>query len=656
MDFAFSPAEEALRAELREWLARELPAHRVDWPATDDEFTLHPDRSFDACHAWHKRLHRGGWVGIAWPAAYGGRGASLVEQMVFQEEMVRAGAPPGVNTIGLMLAGPGIMEWGTEAQRRRFLPPILSADDIWCQGFSEPGAGSDLAALGTRAVLDGDTFRVSGQKVWTSNAQRSQWCILLARTDPSAPRHEGISCLLVDMRSPGITVRPLVQLTGDAEFNEVFLDDVRVPRDQLLGPLHAGWKVAITVLMYERTGLGNQTNLHHFTRCLLDLARQTPRRRRTGVEGPGGAAGARPVLDRDRDPPADEPPLADAPPPRRAARARGLGAQARVQRGVRADGGDGERTAGSPRTAVAGSAGGAGRRPLGLPDGVRPALRHRGRDVRDPAQHHRRSRAGTAPVVTERLLEAAREAAQAAGAIALRYFRGDVEVTRKADHTPVTRADREAEVAIVDRLRAAFPDIGFLGEEFGAQGSQSRRWIVDPIDGTKNFVRGIPYWATLLALEEEGEVTLGVVHSPATGELFWARRGQGAWADGTRLRVSSVDHLAEAMLVHSSLNLLRPLDAGRGWDGFVRLVEGTDRQRGFGDYFGYTFVLRGQAELMLEADVKPWDIAPIKVLIEEAGGRFTDLAGRPTIYSGTALASNGRLHAEALALLAGDPD
>ena len=278
MDFAFSPAEEALRAELREWLDRELPAHRADWPATDDEFTLHPDRSFDACLAWHKRLHRGGWVGIAWPAAYGGRGASLVEQMVVQEEMVRAGGAAGrEHHRGSTPAGPGIMEWGTEAQRRRFLPPILSADDIWCQGFSEPGAGSDLAALGTRAVLDGDTFRVSGQKVWTSNAQRSQWCILLARTDPSAPRHEGISCLLVDMRSPGVTVRPLVQLTGDAEFNEVFLDDVRVPRDHLLGPLHAGWKVAITVLMYERTGLGNQTNLHHFTRSLLDLARQTAR-------------------------------------------------------------------------------------------------------------------------------------------------------------------------------------------------------------------------------------------------------------------------------------------------------------------------------------------------------------------------------------------
>ena len=255
--------------------------------------------------------------------------------------------------------------------------------------------------------------------------------------------------------------------------------------------------------------------------------------------------------------------------------------------------------------------------------------------------------------MTDRALEAALDAARAAGAIALRYFRSDLRVMRKADRTPVTQADHEAETAIVDRLRPAFPDVGFLGEEFGAQGSQSRRWIVDPIDGTKNFVRGIPYWATLLALEEDGDVTLGVVHSPATGELYWARRGQGAWVDGVRLRVSPVDHLGDAMLVHSSLNLLRPLDGGRCWDGFVRLVEQTDRQRGFGDYFGYTFVLRGQAEIMLEADVKPWDIAPFQILFEEAGGRFTDFAGQSTIYSGTALASNGRLHAEALATLRG---
>ena len=255
--------------------------------------------------------------------------------------------------------------------------------------------------------------------------------------------------------------------------------------------------------------------------------------------------------------------------------------------------------------------------------------------------------------MTDRVLDAALDAARTGGATALRYFRGDLRVTRKADQTPVTQADHEAEAAIVERLRPAFSDIGFLGEESGAQGNQSRRWIVDPIDGTKNFVRGIPYWATLIALEEQGDVTLGVVHSPATGELLWARRGRGAWADGVPLRVSLVDRLADAMLVHSSLNLLRPLDQGRCWEGFVRLVDRTDRQRGFGDYFGYTFVLRGQAEIMLEADVKPWDIAPFKVLFEEAGGRFTDFSGQPTIYSGTAVASNGRLHDEVLALLRG---
>jgi histidinol-phosphatase len=255
--------------------------------------------------------------------------------------------------------------------------------------------------------------------------------------------------------------------------------------------------------------------------------------------------------------------------------------------------------------------------------------------------------------MSDGLLEAALDAARAAGAIALRYFRADVPVMRKADQTPVTQADQEAETAIVARLRPAFPDVGFLGEEFGAQGEQARRWIVDPIDGTNNFIRGIPYWATLLALEEDGEVTLGVVHAPATGELFWARRGQGAWLDGVRLRVSARDRLEDAMLVHSSLNLLRPLEGGRYWEGFVRLVDRTDRQRGFGDYLGYTSVLRGQAELMLEADLKPWDVAPFRILFEEAGGRLTDFAGRPTIYSGTVLASNGRLHAEALALLNG---
>jgi histidinol-phosphatase len=226
-----------------------------------------------------------------------------------------------------------------------------------------------------------------------------------------------------------------------------------------------------------------------------------------------------------------------------------------------------------------------------------------------------------------------------------------VRVTLKADRTPVTQADRDAEQAIVERLRAAFPDVGVLGEEHGAQGAQRTRWIVDPIDGTRNFVRGIPYWATLIGLEEDGEVTVGVVHAPAAGDLLWARSGGGAFANGERLRVSAVDRLEQATVLHSSLRYLR--SPARYWDGFVRLVDRAEATRAFGDYFGYSFVLRGQAELMLEADIKPWDLAPFKVLFAEAGGRLTDFDGRPTIYSGTALASNGRLHAEALALLRG---
>ncbi len=253
----------------------------------------------------------------------------------------------------------------------------------------------------------------------------------------------------------------------------------------------------------------------------------------------------------------------------------------------------------------------------------------------------------------DKVLEIAIEAARAAGQLALHYFSGTFHVERKADMSPVTEADREAEEAIVSMLRSAFPDFGFLGEEYGTQGPQDgARWIIDPIDGTRNFVRGIPYWATLLALEEAGEVTLGVIHAPATGELFYAQKGQGAFADGKRLRVSDVDRLDQAFLVHGSLNLLH--QTGH-WDGFVRLADATERQRGYGDYHAYTFIARGQAELCVEVDVKPWDLAAIKIVTEEAGGRFTDLEGTPTIYSDNALVSNGRLHDEALALLRGQP-
>ena len=274
MDFTFTPAEEAFRQELREWLAVNLAEHRKTFPPSDDELSLHPDKAFDSSHAWHRRMNADGWVGIHWPREYGGRGAGLVERMIFSEELIAAGAPPGVNTIGLTMVGPAVMRHGTAEQKRRWLPPILPADEIWCQGFSEPGAGSDLANLSTRATLDGDHFVVTGQKVWTSNAHRSQHCILLVRTDPDAPKHKGISCLLVDMNTPGITIRPLVQITGDAEFNEVFFDQARVPRDRLLGRLHGGWEVAITVLMYERMALGSTVILHHYVDRLMDLARR----------------------------------------------------------------------------------------------------------------------------------------------------------------------------------------------------------------------------------------------------------------------------------------------------------------------------------------------------------------------------------------------
>lgn len=274
MDFSLSTHEEAFRDELRAWLAVNLPDHRKVYPPSDDELSLHPDKSFDACRVWHKRMHEGGWMGVQWPREYGGRGAGLVERLLYIEELIAAGAPPGVNTIGLAMVGPAVMHHGTPEQKARWLRPLLSADEIWCQGFSEPGAGSDLANLSTRARLDGDEFVVSGQKVWTSNAHRSDYCILLARTDADAPRHKGLSCLLVDMRSAGITIRPLVQVTGDAEFNEVFLDEVRVPRANLLGRLNGGWEVAITILMFERMSLGSMVGLHQYVDRVLDLARR----------------------------------------------------------------------------------------------------------------------------------------------------------------------------------------------------------------------------------------------------------------------------------------------------------------------------------------------------------------------------------------------
>ena len=271
MDFSYTPEEEIFRQELRAWLEPNLQAHRTEWGEDEDEFTQHP--SSPASIAWHKRLHAGGWVGLHWPKEYGGRGATLMQQVIFTEEGMRLGVPPEVNGMGINMVGPMLMHYGTEVQRKRYLRHILSADEIWCQGFSEPGSGSDLASLSTRAIEDGDDYVITGAKIWTSNAHNAQWCLLLARTDPEVPKHKGITCFLLDMHSPGITIRPLLQMTGDAEFNQVFFDQVRVPKTHILGKVNEGWRVAVSTLSHERGGMRQFMRLHRMVRRVEELAR-----------------------------------------------------------------------------------------------------------------------------------------------------------------------------------------------------------------------------------------------------------------------------------------------------------------------------------------------------------------------------------------------
>jgi alkylation response protein AidB-like acyl-CoA dehydrogenase len=276
MDFADSPEHAAFRAEFRHWLETNLPPEISVDDAADQRVA--PDReTLEKRIAWQKRMHAAGWVGISWPKEYGGRGASFMQQVVFDEEYFRARAPilPGASAINLL--GPTLIQRGTEAQKQRHLPRILAADELWCQGFSEPDAGGDLASLRTRAVDQGDHFLVNGQKVWTSGAHFADWCFLLVRTDPDAPKHHGISYLLVDMKTPGVTVRPLVLLNGHRHFNEVFFEDVSVPKENLVGVLNEGWKVAITTLMFERSGAGGRDHAAQIAR-LAELAKQFPTR------------------------------------------------------------------------------------------------------------------------------------------------------------------------------------------------------------------------------------------------------------------------------------------------------------------------------------------------------------------------------------------
>jgi alkylation response protein AidB-like acyl-CoA dehydrogenase len=252
LDFRFSDEDELFRSEFRKWLDDNLLSeHRKsDFPI---EFFANEDgEEWEKRLAWHKKMYSAGWIAIHYPRDYGGRGATITQQYIYDEELNRAGAPQLVNGQGIGLVGPTLMHWGTEEQRRCYLPKMLAAEEIWCQGYSEPGSGSDLASLQTRAVEDGDYFVVNGQKVWTSDAHHADMCFLLVRTNPTAPKHKGISYLLVDMHSPGITVRPLVQMTGDRGFNEMFFEDVRVPKKNLVGEKDNGWLVALTSLMYER--------------------------------------------------------------------------------------------------------------------------------------------------------------------------------------------------------------------------------------------------------------------------------------------------------------------------------------------------------------------------------------------------------------------
>lgn len=250
MDFSYPAEVEQFRAELRDWLSENL----TDELVAARRSTGRDDAAFEMLRAWNRTMADAGWAAVSWPREYGGRGATVLEQLVYTEETTRARAPVPLNVIGLNNIAPAIMQYGTESQKLALLPRMMRADDIWCQGMSEPEAGSDLAALRTRAVRDGDDFVVNGQKIWTSLGHRADWCQLYVRTDPDAPKHKGISCLIVDMALPGIEARPLVTLNGDADFAEVFFHDVRVPADALLGPLDAGWQVATTTLSHERAG------------------------------------------------------------------------------------------------------------------------------------------------------------------------------------------------------------------------------------------------------------------------------------------------------------------------------------------------------------------------------------------------------------------
>ncbi|HVD39267.1 MAG TPA: acyl-CoA dehydrogenase family protein [Solirubrobacterales bacterium] len=279
MDLTLSPSEEEFRDEVRSWLQENHPGPEPE-AGLDEVMSFRRD--------WQLKLHAAGWAGISWPKEYGGRGATMIEQAIFAAEATRQEAPAPANVLGLAMGGPVVIAHGSDEQKSRYLEPILTGEEIWCQGFSEPESGSDLASLKTRAVKDGDEWVVTGQKVWTTFAQYAKWCMLVARTDPDAPKHQGLTYFLMDMEQEAVQTRPLVQITGEGEFNEVFFEEARVPDANVVGGVGNGWAVAITTLMNERAGLafGAISQIQNSLGRLSKLARETPANGGTAAEDP----------------------------------------------------------------------------------------------------------------------------------------------------------------------------------------------------------------------------------------------------------------------------------------------------------------------------------------------------------------------------------
>src|SRR6202050_552052 len=282
MDLNLTADELQFRDELRSWLACNVPKDWNEWREKPIE------ESFPYLRAWQRKLDGGRWAAVSWPKEYGGRSATLMQQAIFWEEMARAQAPSMANALGLGLIGPTIIAYGTQEQKKRFIPKILSAEEIWCQGFSEPNAGSDLASLQTEARLEGDHYIVNGQKVWTSFGMFGDWCELVVRTDANVPKHKGLTVLLVGMKSSGVAVRARRQRTGGSEFSELFFRDVRVPVENVLGKVNDGWNVAVSTLMYERGSYGARLHLifkRAITR-LIELSRSVQRNGRPAAQDP----------------------------------------------------------------------------------------------------------------------------------------------------------------------------------------------------------------------------------------------------------------------------------------------------------------------------------------------------------------------------------